>query len=152
MAILLGVTGPTTPAGNPIVLGSASDTVYMGGAGGATPTGITVTQTALSICGNTSLIIGGGAGSLGQAFSASGGSCYWGPSGPVTGQTTMVAPYSGLYVLTTGGLQLSSGYTGQTIRIKNATATTQTLTGAIIPAGQLAPGLRSRWLVALPLH
>lgn len=136
-----GVTVPVSKPDNNIVLGTATETVYMGGA--QSGTGVQISSGALTLNSATTLVVSSSAGSQGQAL-LSGGSAaspYWCPA-PVTITTT---PYTveskpaAFYIIGTAApavtVSLPNGLSNGFITIKNYSAnlcTVQTISPASI--------------------
>ena len=136
-----GVTVPVGKSDNSIVLGTAAETVYMGGA--QSGTGVQISSGALTLNSATTLVVSSSAGAQGQAL-LSGGSAaspYWSPA-PVTITST---PYSvpskpaAFYIISDSApavtVSLPNGLSNGFITIKNYSAnmcTVQTISPASI--------------------
>jgi len=128
-----GATLPSPTTSNAFVLGTAANTVYMGGAQGGT-TGVAVSSTAITLKGSTALVVGS-AGLTGQTLLSGGPNAppYWSPS-PVTLEaspldlTATTKPPSILILSNTGSafmlyLPAANVLPNAQITIKNVSAT-----------------------------
>lgn len=128
-----GATLPVGKSDHSFVLGSAANTVYMGGAQGGT-TGVAVSSASITLQGSTALVVGS-AGATGQTLLSGGPGAppYWSPS-PVTSEaspldlTATTKPPSILILSNTGSafmlyLPVASALPNAQLTIKNASAT-----------------------------
>ena len=98
-----GAALPSNSASNQIVIGTAAETVYFGGAGNSGGSGLFINSSSLTLSGNTALTVSGKVGAAGQYLVSNGPSAapYWGPPNPrqFTSDFTVAQPISSLYVL-----------------------------------------------------
>ena len=134
-----GAALPNAAASNQIVIGTQAETTYIAtGAGG----GVVISQSALTLSGNTALTVSGNAGTAGQ-YMVSGGTGqapYWGPKAPqsLTGVSwTLANPLSNLYTIQGSGtnswnlaLPGPAAAAGSSIWVKNMASAS----GAVSPS------------------
>ena len=141
-----GAALPNAAASNQIVIGTQAETTYIAtGAGG----GVIISQSALTLSGNTSLTVSGNAGTAGQ-YMVSGGTGqapYWGPKAPqsLTGVNwTLAKPLSNLYTVQGDGnvehqwsltLPTAASAAGSSIWLKNMATASGTVGTSIVNEG-----------------
>jgi len=153
---------PAPGGDHQIVLGTSSDTVYLGGAGVSSAGGVIISAGGITLSGAAALTVGGTAGALGQVLTSSGaaGAPYWGPPLPITlqtyaGQANPFAPgvpLASLYTVSgaTSGptaananwaltLPAPSSVTGTSVWLKNASSASGTVTPTVVTLGGVAP-------------
>ena len=149
-----GAALPNAAASNQIVIGTQAETTHIAGGG------VIISQSALTLSGNTALTVSGNAGAAGQYMvtGGAGQAPYWGPKAPqsLTGVSwTLANPLSNLYKIQGDGnvehewsltLPSAASAAGSSIWLKNM-ATASGIIGASIvnegAAGAVGPLLMS---------
>ena len=145
-----GANVPTGKSDNNIVLGTAAETVYMGGAQNGT--GVLISSGALTLNSATTLVAGGSAGSQGQTLlsGGSGAAPYWCPASVTITAATYTVPSkpAAFYIVGAAApavtISLPTGLTNGFITIKNYSAnicTVQTdgVASTIVALGATTP-------------